>query len=393
MAGVPHYPHWSVPSEYRRRLSSQEQHGAVSVRRLRHHVPARQSARSRAAYEVTFGVQVLGQRLPWRPDVVLAVIPSLFGAAAAAVLARRAGAPLVLWVQDLMGPAAAQSGIGGGGRVARLTTRIENRVLRQAAEVMVVSGAFRPYLREAGVSDRKVHVVPNWTHVEPARQDRAAVRRRMGWADGELIALHSGNMGLKQGLDNLVAAARSLRGPARIVLMGDGSQRAELERLGAGVAGLQFLPPASATEFPDILAAADVLLLSERASAVGMSLPSKLTSYLNAGLPVLAAVPREGGTAVEVSRSGGGLLVAPEDPAVLVAALGELAADPIGRARLGAVGAAYARQHLDREVSLGRLADIVGGTLASSGVRGVRGLVPEPARSQDGDRRVRVAAR
>lgn len=362
-AGVPHYPHWSVPAAYRRRLRSDERHGSVTVRRLRHSVPSQQSARSRGTYEATFGAHVLAQRVPWRPDVVLAVVPSLFGAASAARLARRAGAPLVVWVQDLMGPATAQSGIAGGGRIARATSGLERWVLRQASGVVVVSGAFVPYVVAAGVQGQRVHVVPNWTHISPSRVDREAVRRRLGWADDEVVALHSGNMGLKQGLENVVKVGRLAESPVRVVLMGDGNQRAALETLGRDAPRLSFLPPAPSEEFPKILAAADVLLVNERASAVDMSLPSKLTSYFSAGVPVLAAVPPGGGTAAEVARSGGGVLVAPENPAALLAALLALGASPDERARLGAAGARHAAEHLAAEAALVRLADVLAGTL------------------------------
>jgi len=366
IAGVPHYPHWTMPAEYQGRRSSEETHGAVTVRRLWHTVPAQQSARSRATYEATFGAHVLGQRLPWRPDVVLAVVPSLFGAGAAAKIAHRAGVRLVLWVQDLMGPSVAQSGMSGGRRIARLTTALEKRVLLRADQVVVVSGAFRTYVEARGVDQSRVHVVPNWTHVEHSVQDRPSVRKRLGWAEGDVIALHSGNMGLKQGLGNLVETARIATPPVRIVLMGDGNQRAALEQLGSGVEALQMLPPVDSAQYPAVLAAADILLVNERASVVDMSLPSKLTSYFCAGVPVLAAVPPGGGTAREVERSGGGILVAPEDPQLLLAALESLGADAATVARLGAAGAMHARKHLDREVSLRRLSDILGDAMAGA---------------------------
>lgn len=359
LAGVPHYPHWTVPDEYRRRLRVDEQRGWVSLRRLRHTVPPVQTARSRATYELTFGAHVLVERLPWRPDVVLAVVPSLFGAAAAAVVAKRTGAPLVVWVQDLMGPATAQSGIAGGGRISALTSGLEGLVLRAAQEVIVVSPAFCSYVQAAGVPADRVHVVPNWAHVPLATQERAAVRQRLGWADDDVIALHSGNMGLKQGLENVIEAARLAQPPVRFVLMGDGSQRAELERLGARLPALQLLPPVDSADFPDVLAAADVLLVNERASAVDMSLPSKLTSYFSAGLPVIAAVPPGGGTAAEVERSGGGVRVPPENPSALLEALRELGADPDRRRQLGAAGRRHAQDHLSAAASLGRLSKVL----------------------------------
>ena len=105
-------------------------------------MPARQSALTRGAYELTFGLHVALQKLPWKPDVVLTVVPSLFGATAAAFIARRTKARLVVWVQDLMGPATAQSGIAGGGRITKATGLVERRLLRRAQRVLVINEGF-----------------------------------------------------------------------------------------------------------------------------------------------------------------------------------------------------------------------------------------------------------
>jgi len=357
LTGVPHYPSWTVPDRYRRLWRSDETQAGVRLRRLRHYVPARQSALRRASYEATFGARVATQRLPWSPDVVVAVVPSLLGAAAAAWMAQRHGARLVLWVQDLMGLAAARSGIAGGSRVAAITGLVERSVLRRADVVLVLNHAFRSHVVRAGVPEERVWLVRNWTHISGPSGDRPSVRRRLGWADDDVIALHTGNMGLKQGLENVVEAAReSAGGPVRFVLMGDGNQRVHLEEIGRGVSALSFLPPATRSDFPDVLAAADVLLVNERASAVDMSLPSKLTSYFRAGVPVVAAVPLAGGTARELKRSGAGRLVPPDNPKALVAELRALVADSSACVRYGASALRYVEENLSAASSLGRIA-------------------------------------
>lgn len=365
LAGVPHYPHWSVPADYQGRLRVDEvRRDGVHVRRLRHVVPSQQTAVKRAAYEASFGAHVLAQRLPWVPEIVLAVVPSLLGAAAAARIARRHGARLVVWVQDLMGPAAAQSGIAGGGRVAAVTSRLEGRVLRQADSVLVLNEDFAAYVRSLGVDSQRIAVRPNWTHVAAPRGDRAGTRRRLGWTHDQVVVLHSGNMGLKQCLDNVVSAARLAATEAphvRFVLMGDGSQRHELQGRGEDVANLQFLPPADDASFPDHLAAADVLLVNERAGAVNMSLPSKLTSYFQAAVPVIAAVPEAGGTSREVRDSGAGLVVEPENPRALLTAVADIQSDRESMSRMRKAGSAYARGHLSSAPALQELAlDLAG---------------------------------
>jgi colanic acid biosynthesis glycosyl transferase WcaI len=349
LTGLPHYPQWEVPEAFRCFRRTTEQHDNVAVRRLRHYVPRTQSAAKRAAYEASFGAHVLSQRLPWTPDVVIAVIPSLFGAAAAAKLAKRRGAPLAVVVQDLMGKAALQSGIAGGGRVAKATAALEGRVLRSAESVAVISDAFRDAVREYGVPDERITHMPNWSHVKAPRDNRAEVRRRMGWRDDDVIALHAGNMGLKQDLGNVVEAARLAEAKAphvRFVLMGDGSQRDTLAAQAEDVRNCQILAPAHSDDFMDILAGADVLLVNERRGIREMSLPSKLTTYLAAGRPVIAATEESGATAREVNRSQCGVVVSPGEPAALLDGVLALAIDPNLSGELGWRGRAHAAEHL-----------------------------------------------
>lgn len=373
LTGVPHYPSWTVQPRDRFRMRRTERSGRLEVRRLRHHVPRRQSALRRALYELTFAAQVAAQRPAERPDVVLAVVPSLLSAAVAARLARRSGVPLVLWVQDLMGRAADQSGVDGGSAVAEVVGRVESWLLRRAQRIVVLNAHFAAHARAVGVAPERLRVQPNWTHLGPASTaDPAATRARLGWRPDESVVLHTGNMGFEQGLENVIDAARLADRRAgvtagnrmRFVLMGDGSQRPELQERGCGVRSLDFRPPAPESEYADVLAAADVLLVNERPSDVDMRPPSKLTSYLHAGRPVVAAAPDLGGAAAQVRRSGVGVVVTPGDPAALLDAVDGLATDPAAMAAMGAAGRAYAAEYLSgdaaREALAGVLREVVG---------------------------------
>lgn len=358
LAGMPHYPAWRVAEEYRGRWRLRERRGGVTVHRRRHPVPSRQTALRRALFEAGILAHGLVGPPRIRPDVVLSQMPSLAGGVLGGRLARRAGVPHVVVVQDLMGAAAEQSGIRGGGRAAAAAGALEARILRGAEVVGVVHESFVDRVTAMGVPRERVHVVPNWTHVKGPGGDRAKTRARLGWQADETVVLHAGNMGLKQGLEVLVEAAMLAdqeAAPVRFVLMGDGNQRAHLQALAAGCSALTFLPPADAEEFPEVLAAADVLAVTQKASVLDMSLPSKLTSYFMTGRPVIASVAAEGGTAQEVLRAGAGLLVAPEDPKALLAEVRALAADPGEASRLGARGPQYVEERLSSRAGLDRI--------------------------------------
>lgn len=355
LAGMPHYPSWRLDPEYAGFWRTTERRGGVTVHRRRHTVPARQTAVRRALFEASLLAHQLAAppRMP-RPHAVVAQMPSLAGAVAAARIARRHGVPFVPVVQDLMGAAAAQSGISGGDRAAAAAARAERYALGRATLVGVIHDSFRPRVEAMGVDPSRIRLVPNWSHVARPSRPRAETRARLGWSGDRPVVLHSGNMGLKQGLEVLVDAARLDPG-VDVVLMGDGNQRAALRERAGDLPNLRFLPPAEEADFPDVLAAADVLAVTQRASVLDMSVPSKLTSYFAAGRPVLASVAAEGGTADEVRRSGAGVLVPPEDPDALLKAVRELAADAAAADRLGARGPAYVDERLSRAAGLGRL--------------------------------------
>jgi colanic acid biosynthesis glycosyl transferase WcaI len=355
LAGLPHYPAWRIDPAYRGVWQTTEQRAGVTVHRRRHTVPPRQTALWRALYEAT--ILAHGLVAPPRmgpPGVVVAQMPSLAGGVLGARIAQRYGVPYVPVVQDLMGAAAAQSGIRGGDRAAAAAAVVEAFVLKRAALVGVIHETFMDRVAAMGVARDRIRRVPNWSHIARPSRPRAATRARLGWDEGRIVILHSGNMGLKQGLEVLIEAARQAP-DIDIVLMGDGNQRERLRTLGAGLSNIRFLPPADEAEFPNVLAAADALAVTQRASVLDMSVPSKLTSYFAAGRPVVASVAEEGGTAKEIRRSEAGVLVPPENPGALLAAVRKLAEDPTAADALGSCGPAYVEARLGQEAGLDRI--------------------------------------
>jgi colanic acid biosynthesis glycosyl transferase WcaI len=376
LTGMPHYPNWQLDPQYRYRLRTKEigrqvgdafdgvaglvQQERLTIRRLRHYVPARQSAARRAGYELTFLMNCMMTRVEQRPDVVVAVTPALGGAVAAAQVAKRTGAKLIVVVQDLMAKAATQSGIsGGGGKVSQATAAVERYALRRADLVAVVSEAFRDQLRAYGVPDERIRLLPNWTHIHASNLSKADARDALGWPQEPFTVVHTGNIGLKQDLGNLVEAARICAERdtgVRFVIIGDGSQREAIQAQARGLHNLDFVGPLDGVRYPQSLAAADLLVVNERPGVGDMSLPSKLTSYLTAGRAVIAAVGPDGATAAELHRTNGAAhVVPPGDPSALAEGILALRAEPGQCSEMGLLGRVYAEANLGREAAAARL--------------------------------------
>jgi colanic acid biosynthesis glycosyl transferase WcaI len=355
LCGMPHYPHWRIAERYRRRVRFHEARAGVQIVRRWHYVPGRQSILGRAAYEGSFLLTAAGYRPRRRPDAVIGIVPSLSSGLMARLMAARARSAYGLIVQELMGAAAVETGMRGGAAASWLVSRAERWMMAHATVVAPVSRAFVPYLGRLGVSGQRVQLLPNWSRLGPASISYDEARQALGWRADEFVALHAGNMGLKQGLEQIIEAARLAEhrdAPLRFVLMGDGNQRQRLVKLAKGLVRLELRPFAEGGSVADVLGAADVLLVSERPSVRDMSLPSKLTSYFAAGRPVVAAVDPASATAEEIRRAGAGLAVAAGEPGALVDGLLQLRNDPQLRSAYAANGRSYARTSLSREAIL-----------------------------------------
>lgn len=370
VTGIPHYPAWQ-PLRVSRKGP-----GPLPVSRRRHYVPREPSALRRGAYEASWLLSALPTVLPGRGrlDGVLAVVPALSGAALASVAAKRHGVPYGVIFQDVMGRAADMSGMVGAKGVAGPVSRTELALARRAAGVAIVAEGFRGYFLEGGVDPTRIHRIKNPARLGEIREDREKVRARMGWRRDEFVVVHSGSMGHKQGLTNVLAAALRAQDLGyswlRFVLQGDGNQRRPLvlqaQRL--GLANADFLPLADAAELPGILASADALLLCQRASVVNMSMPAKLGSYFLAGVPVVAAVTRGDETAQVVGQAGG-VVVEPDAPERLLEAIVTLRDNPAEAAHLGAAGRSYAERHLSADAAIESVEHFVQSMITANGSR------------------------
>lgn len=369
----PHYPEWEVKRGYGQ-WTLREKIGGVHVRRRRHYVPNPPRGLRRLLSELSFGARLVALRYP-ASNSVIAISPSLFATWLVSIrlrLSLRAPA-LIVWVQDIYTLGMAETGQGGKA-VAAFTRRIERAALKAADAVVVIHPRFEAYVTEnLGIDPRKVKIIRNWTHLEPAPPiDREEARDRLSWPRDKRIAVHAGNMGSKQGLRNLVEAARIADrelSPIHFYLVGDGAERSQLEDAARGIECIHFLKPMSESSFRDALAAADVLLVNEKPGVASMAVPSKLTSYFDAGRPVVAATDPEGITAGELRDSGAGLVVPAGDPEALLAAVSSLCTDPAKGAEMGDSGKKYRREVLSQDAALSQWAQLIRMTAARTRLR------------------------
>jgi len=276
--------------------------------------------------------------MTWKPDIILAIQPTVFAAPATALAAVLSGAASWMHIQDFEVEAAIGAGHVKGGRLPQLGIAMESRIIRMFDFASTISPTMVQRLgRKAGAV--RTRLLPNWVDTEeivPLTRP-SALRAQLGFASDDVIALYAGNLGRSQGLETLVDAARALVGERlRLVIAGDGAVTGEIKSMSCGLGNVHFLPLQPAERLNELLNLGDIHLLPRRRGVVDCNMPSKLLNMLASGRPIVAGAD-EGSDVEQVVKSCG-IVVAPEDGIAMATAVKRLAGDPLGRAALGAAG-------------------------------------------------------
>jgi colanic acid biosynthesis glycosyl transferase WcaI len=356
----PYYPVWQVAAGYSScRYGHEVRHG-VRIWRAPLWVPSRPSGAKRTIHLASFALSslpVLARQALWRPDVVMAIAPTLLCAPAALSLARVVGAKAWLHIQDYEVDAAFDLGLLKSARAARIAQSVESAVLRRFDVVSSISGHMVARALRKGVDASKVCCLPNWVDTKAIFPlDRASQYRRiLAIPHSNKVVLYSGNMGAKQGIEILAAAAAALadRTDISFVFCGNGPTKADLIERCAGLPNCRFISLQPVERLNELLNVADIHVLPQRGDAADLVMPSKLTGMLASGRAIIA-MAREG-TDLFDAVAPRGVVVTPEDVNALAAAIAALAADPGRRAALGAAARSYAEKALSPAAVLGHL--------------------------------------
>jgi colanic acid biosynthesis glycosyl transferase WcaI len=361
--GFPYYPEWKVPTEYRGRAFAREMRNGVNIFRSWLHVPRKVTGARRILHEASFiASSLLRAGSAWkRPDIMFVVSPPLGLGLSAIMLAGMWKAPYVFHVADLQPDAALDLGMLKPSRATKALYAIERAAYRRAAAVSTLTRAIQEKIAAKGIDRSRVVLMPDWTEPSlfeiPASGGGTKFKKEFG-LENKFIVVHAGNMGVKQGLDVVLNAADMAQDTPDLVfaLVGDGATRAALERNASRrrISNVKFISLLSTEMFHQMLAAADIALVTQKKEVGDIVFPSKILTLLAAARPVIASVSAGSEIARVVTECCAGVQVEPENPRALLDAIVAMRNDPGGRERAGLSGRAYAREHWDRGRVLGR---------------------------------------
>lgn len=251
-----------------------------------------------------------------QPFDVLHAHGDVIEGACLALAARRAGIPMVLTVH------------------AALSRRPRHRALvrllaHRIPTLIAVSPEIKRDLVTLGCRDQQVRVISSGVDLAQFRerpQARRQIRSNHGLSDHDVLALFVGGLEPMKGPDVLLDAARSLNGPLRFFLVGEGPLDAGLRRAADQLPSVTFIGALDRSAVGEYLAAADLFVLpSVDLPGKGEGTPTALIEALASGLP--AIVSDAGGGKHLVARGPCGVVVPQADPAALAEALRTVASD------------------------------------------------------------------
>ncbi|HEY1961104.1 MAG TPA: glycosyltransferase family 4 protein [Rhizomicrobium sp.] len=350
LTSIPNFPTGRPLPPYRNRPYQRETLDGIDVVRVWTLLAPNRGVLRRSLDFLSFAVSGFMAGLFQQADVIVATSPQLLTGLAGRCLSAAKRKPWIFEVRDLWPDSIVSVGVMQDNLFIRILQRLEHHLYRRATRVVAVSDGIRDRLVARGVPPDKIGVVPNGVD-----------RRRIGAANGEqvrealelgdkFVAGYVGTHGMAQGLEVVVQAAATLQGGnVHFLLVGEGARRGAVMARARelNLDNITFIGLVPLNVAADHLAACDTVLIPlKRTDQIEITLPGKIFEAAAMGKPMI--VSAEGASADLVQHYGAGLVVPPENPEALAAAVEMMRRDSELRARMSR-GALALAQDFDRE--------------------------------------------
>jgi colanic acid biosynthesis glycosyl transferase WcaI len=355
LTAFPNHPGSEVFEDYRGKLFQREVEKGIEIYRSWIFPPKTRRFWQRVLSFLSFTISscILGLARVRKVDVIYTTLQPLSLGPVAVWLGRKLGARIVLNIQDIHPYAAVQMGALRNPLLIRLLEGLERWNYRRADRVVVISEGFKENLLQKGVPEAKIEVVPNWADpdfIQPGPKLNQ-FREEQGLGE-DFTVIYSGGLTHNSNLEPVIKAAEILHEePYQFVIVGDGVRKPALVKMAQEkrLEKVQFLPFQPLENYPDVLRAADISLVTLSTQAAYASVPSKIFKQMASGRPVLA-ITAEGNEVDRMVREGKfGLQVPPDDPQALAEAIKWAASHPAELDKMGQRGRDYLRVNFSRD--------------------------------------------
>jgi colanic acid biosynthesis glycosyl transferase WcaI len=222
VTATPYYPDWKHNNEYRKYFWDFEIYRNIKIWRCPIYVSSNPTVLNRTIHLLSFAMSslpILIYNISWRPNIIITIEPPLVCAPAAAIVSWIVGAKSILHIQDYEIDAAFTLKFIKGKLLKKIALFIERKILLSFNVISSISNAMLNQAYVKGVPKSKLFLLPNWIDLHQYSKKIvnsfdiknsyiSNIRESLIIPNKSFIALYSGSIGLKQGINILADIAK-----------------------------------------------------------------------------------------------------------------------------------------------------------------------------------------
>lgn len=358
LTAMPNYPQMEIYQGYKNKKYVFEEMEGLKVHRSSIYVSKNKSILSRLWNYFSFVLSsaIKGNSKLNNFDFLLCESPPLFLGYSALFLAWRKNASLIFNVSDLWPESAEKLGVVTNKGLLKFAYNLEARLYKKS---VLVTGQTQGICSniEQRFPNVKTYWLPNGvdlSYYDPAIIAKDNWREKQGFSENDFVFLYAGIIGIAQGLEIILQAAKhfSDRTDIKFVLMGSGPEKIRLMDLKEQLrlTNVWFIEPITKKEMPFVLKNSDAAIIPLRKLDLFLgAIPSKLFENLAMEIPVLLGVDGEARN-LFINKGKCGLFFEPENTDQLIECIKHLVNDRALAQQLGKNGRAFVNNYFNREV-------------------------------------------
>ncbi len=361
VTGMPNYPERRIYEGYRNKFYLTEERNGVTIQRSYVWVRGpKPGLMDRVLLDASFMTTSIVQAFKgWKPDVIFATVPPILVSLPVTFYAWARHCPVILNIQDIVSEAAVRVKlVRSDGMIIKTAQAVETYTYKMADRISVIAEGFTEKLIEQGIPCEKMVYIPNWVDtnfIRPLPKENNAFRLKYNLQD-KFVVLYSGNIALTQGLETVIKAATLVKDTPEIafVIAGESDALGKLQQIcdQYQADNVLLIPLEPREKLPEMLSGSNVGLVVQKKDVTAFNLPSKIPVLLASGCAILGSVPDTGTAKQAILKSGGGVVVPPEEPEALKNAILDLYQYPEKVQFLGQQGRKYAEEYFNIEQAL-----------------------------------------
>jgi len=324
---IPNYPLGELYNGYRNALWQTEKQHNIIIHRVWVQIAKKMNFVRRLVFYFSYTIMALlkGILLGAKYDVVYATSPPLFVGIAGYILSKFYRIPLVFEVRDLWPAIAIESGEIKSRAAIRLSKWLERFLYSKSKFIVTVTNGFKKRIMQNGILPNKIEVVYNFSKSSNQNTEKQLPSNiRSLFSDNKFIVLYAGLIGLFQGVNVIIDAAKLLREQKELLflIIGKGTEEPSLKILAEqmNLNNIIWMPPQPSSLIHILLSKAGCSIIPLKdLPSLRMTIPSKLFDYMGCGCPIILSANGEVRDILKMADAG--ISVEPENPQQLAKAI------------------------------------------------------------------------